>query len=67
MKNSDSGGGSAEKLQAGFAAGGTGSTGSGTGATSNGGSADTGSDGAGTTGAANNLPAYIDIVFCKKN
>jgi len=54
-------------LMAGFAAGGTGATGSGTGATSNGGTADTGSGGNGTTGATSNLPAYLDIVYCKKN
>ena len=64
-----SGGGSGAKktIASGFAAAGTGNTGAGTGATSNGGTADTGSTAGAAMGSADNLPAYVDVVFCKKD
>ena len=56
-----------EVMASGFAAGGTGNTGTGSGETSNGGTADTGSTAGAATGSADNLPVYVDVVFCKKN
>jgi len=62
------GGAGAKKVMAsGFAAAGTGSTGGGTGATANGGTANTESTAGAATGSADNLPTYIDVVFCKKD
>jgi hypothetical protein len=63
------GGGAGPKkvMASGVAAAGTGSTGNGAGATSNGGTADTESTAGAATGSADNLPTYIDVVFCKKD
>jgi len=56
-------------MASGFAAAGTGNTSDGyeDGMTSNGGTANTESTAGAATGSADNLPAYVDVVFCKKD